>query len=414
MFQNYEIKIALRYLRSKRKEGFISVISAFSFVGIALGVATLIIVMAVMNGYEVELIKRILGINGHISVSSPYGKIEKYQELLSDIEKIPGVKFVAPQVIGQAMATNKENASGVLVRGMDGADLKRKPIMDSAIKAGSLSDYIEGKGIIIGTTLAQNLRVGVGSEVKLIAPSSDAIVIGTIPRMKTFKVVGVFDVGMYEYNSSTIFMPLNFAKKFFQYYDSVSDIEIIVDKLSQVERIKSEIAAIQSESLNIIDWSITHQNWINALKVERNVMFLILTLIIIVAAFNIISSLIMLVKEKTRSIAILRTVGMSKGSIIKIFILSGSVIGFVGTFSGAVIGVAFSLNIEKIRMFLESMTGLTLFDPVIYYLTQLPVDLEAHNVISVLLISLGLSFLATIYPAWKASKLMPAEALRYE
>lgn len=414
MFKKYEIKIALRYLKSKRKEGFISVISAFSFIGIALGVATLIIVMAVMNGYEVELIKRILGINGHISVSSPYGKIEKYQELISGIEKIPGVKFVAPQVIGQAMATNKENASGVLVRGMEGEDLKKKPIMDSAIKSGSLNNYIEGNGIIIGTTLAQNLRAGVGSEVKLIAPSSDAIIIGTIPRMKTFKVVGIFDVGMYEYNSSTVFMQLSSAQKFFRYYESISDIEIIAEKLSQVEIIKSEIAAIQKEPLTIIDWSITHQNWINALKVERNVMFLILTLIIIVAAFNIISSLIMLVKEKTRSIAILRTVGMTKSSIIKIFILSGSVIGFVGTFLGAVIGVAFSLNIERIKLFLESMTGLTLFDPVIYYLTQLPVDLEARNVVSVLLISLGLSFLATVYPAWKASKLMPAEALRYE
>lgn len=414
MLKKYEIKIALRYLKSKRKEGFISVISAFSFIGIALGVATLIIVMAVMNGYEVELVKRILGINGHIAVTSSYDKIVHYEKLLTDIKTIPGVKFAAPQVIGQAMATNNEKASGVLVRGMDGKDLEKKPIMETAIKVGSLKDYIDGKGIILGTTLAHNLGVGVGSRVKLIAPSSESMVIGSIPRMKTFTVVGIFDVGMYEYNSTTIFMPLNFAQKFFEYYDAVSDIEIIVSKLSEVESIKVEIASLSGSSLNIVDWSVTHQNWINALKVERNVMFLILTLIIIVAAFNIISSLIMLVKEKTKSIAILRTIGLTRSSIIKIFILSGSLIGFVGTFLGAILGITFSLNIERIRTFLESLTGLTLFDPVIYYLTRLPVDLEINSVISVIIMSLGLSFLATIYPAWKASKLMPAEALRYE
>lgn len=413
MITKVEWMIALRYLRSKRKEGFISVVSAFSFIGIALGVATLIIVMAVMKGYEVELVKRILGINGHITISSPSGKIEDYEQTLNKIKNIKHVQLASPLITEQVMITGNTTV-GAVIRGMIPEDIAHKPLLNSSIREGSLEAYQQGKGVLIGISLARKLRVTIGDQIKIIAPQSDATVIGSIPRMKTVKIAGIFDVGMYEYNATTIFVPLSFAQKFFQYQNAISDIEIMVDKIPHIDSVKSEIAASIADTLNIMDWTMANEQVISALKIERNVMFLILTMIIIVAAFNIISGLIMLVKEKTRNIAILRTIGLGKSSVIKIFIICGSLLGFIGTLIGASLGIAFSLNIEAIRRWLESVSGIALFDPVIYFLTQLPAVLDMESVISVVAMSLILSFLATIYPAYRAAKLMPAEALRYE
>lgn len=414
MLKNFEVLISLRYLRSRNKEYFISVVSAFSLIGIALGVATLIIVMAVMNGYEVELIKRILGINGHITISSATGRIDDYTEVLHKIRDIPEIKFSAPLINEQVIVSSHRKTTGAFVRGMNAADIKAKPILKNAIKLGNFLDYQEGKGIMVGSHLAYQLGVNIGDTIKIIAPSTDETVIGSVPRMKTTLVVAIFDVGMYEYNASTIFMPLSFTSRFFDYQNQVGEIEIILKDIKTLAKIKSEIASQLPNHLDIKDWSSYNQQIINALTVERNVMFLILTLIIIVAAFNIISGLVMLVKEKQKNIAILRTIGMTKGSVIRIFMLSGSIIGFVGTLLGALIGISFSLNIEKIRSLLESLIGVTLFDPVIYYLTVLPAELDIKDVVFIISLSLLLSVIATIYPALRAASLMPAEALRYE
>ncbi|RZI47195.1 lipoprotein-releasing ABC transporter permease subunit [Rickettsiales endosymbiont of Peranema trichophorum] len=413
MFRKYEIMIALRYLKSKRQEGFISVVSAFSFVGIALGVATLIIVMSVMNGYEVELIQRILGINGHITVVSSSDKIRDYPDTITAIKGIKGVAFVAPMISEQGMMTTNYGSSGIAVRAMAAADILDKPLLQSSIKIGSLDDYGDN-GVLVGITLAHKLRLKVGDSVKIIVPRFDSTMIGSIPRIKTFKVVGIFDVGMYEYNATTVFIPIQPAQLLFNYGEAVSDIEVVLKKDVDIYQIKTQLVHQLPTDLQVIDWTLSNQSIISVLKVERSVMFLILTLIILVAAFNIISSLIMLVKEKAKNIAILRTIGLERRSVIKIFILSGSIVGIIGTTFGAALGIVFSLYIEKVRAFLESLLGVTLFDPLIYFLTQLPSVMDVTSIIQVVGMSITLSILATIYPAWKASKLTPAEVLRYE
>ncbi len=420
-----EWMIALRYLLTRSRENFVSVITAFSLLGITLGVATLIIVMAVMNGYEVELINRILGLNGHITLSSPTRNITQYEELAAGVRQIPGVKFAAPMVQAQVMAISGSSSSGAMVRAMSPADLANKPLLASALQSGAWQDMelpilddsgiptgkIEA-GIIVGKTFAETLELSLGSQVKLLASELDTTVVGNIPRMKTYRVVGIFDVGMYEYNAGMIFMPLAAAQSFFRYPQAVSDIEIMAYSVKDISQIKANLPSTQP--LRVVDWMISNQNLVHALKVERNVMFLILTLIILVAAFNTISGLVMLVKEKTKSIAILRTFGMTRGAIIRIFMLTGSLIGIIGTMSGVLLGIAITLNLERIKKVLESLTGTPLFDPMIYFLTKLPADLQLRNVITIASLALVLSVISTIYPAWRASKLLPAEALRYE
>jgi lipoprotein-releasing system permease protein len=415
MIQPFEWMIALRYLRAKRRESFISIVSWFSLIGIALGVATLIIVMSVMNGYHVELLKRILGINGHISVTLEKGKIVNYEDYVLKIGKIDNVTYSAPLVLSQAMVIANKNSMGVMVRGMDAESLEHKPVMRDTLDHSSLEKFKKGEGLYLGISLARQLNVETGDTIKLITPETTSTLIGSIPRMKTYQVIGTFDVGMYEYNATTIFMPLEEAQLFFKYNQSVSDIEVMVTNPEKMDDIKQKITDLfENQNVRMVDWGMANSTLFNALAVERNVMFLILTLIILVAAFNIISSLIMLVKDKATNIAILRTIGASKNSIIKIFVICGSMIGIIGTIMGGLIGVTFALNIERIRQFLQSMTGFTLFDPVIYFLTQLPSHLEFTSVFTVCFISLIFSLLATIYPAWRASKLTPAEVLRYE
>jgi lipoprotein-releasing system permease protein len=425
MINAFEILVALRYLRTKRKDGFITVVNLFSMIGIALGVATLIVVMSVMNGYRVELINRILGINGHITIIGRSASIEEvrpgeipgYEGLTRAISYIPGVTYAAPLITGQGMIIGNDQSSGVMVRGMNVDSIRSKPLLASALGHEALNNFTENQGLLIGKALAEGLGVTVGDNIKIVTPEVSITIAGLVPRVKTFKVAGIFDVGMYEYNAYTVFMPLAEAQRLFRYANSVNNIEVMTEnpeKLQAIKRLIIDAAHQQKLAIDLIDWDRANESMQVALKVERNVMFLILTLMILVAAFNIISSLIMLVKDKTKSIAILRALGADYYSIIRIFVLCGSIIGFVGTLLGATIGVVFALNIESIRRFLESLSGTTLFDPMIYYLTKLPSQLDVGSVCMIVGTSLALSILATIYPAYKAAKLTPARALRYE
>ena len=416
MFTKLELLIALRYLKSKRKEGFISVIAVFSFVGIMIGVATLIIVMSVMNGFRHELVERILGINSHITISSYDKGIKDFDKLIIKIGNIEGVKSANAIVESQAMISANGRNAGGLVKGIRVNDLKMKELVANNITQGEL-DVIGSKSlVIVGSTLARNMNLHVGDKLKIISAETSNTIVGTIPRLKTYKVGGVFESGMYEYDSTTVFANFDMTQIHFRFKDVASGIEIFAENMDDLEEIKAQIYEIISNypQLYLTDWQQANASFIDALKVESTVMFFILTLIILVAAFNIISSMIMLVNDKNKNIALLRTLGMTKGNIMRIFLICGSSIGIVGTFLGLGIGVLFSANINNIKIWLESFVGVTLFNPAIYFLSTLPSKIFISDVVVIVFMSLILSILATIYPALKASKYNPAEILRYE
>ncbi len=416
MFSKLEFLIASRYLRSKRKEGFISVTAIFSFVGIMIGVATLIIVMSVMNGFRYELVNRILGINAHLTVYSRSQAIEGYDEIATKLQKISGVKYVNPIVESQAMISSASKSAGSLIKGIKLQDLQNKKLISDNILAGSLAKISDKNNVIIGAGIANNMGLRVGDDIKLISAEVNNSLLGAIPRVKTYKVAGVFESGMYEYDSTTIFLNFEMAQTHFRFAQKASGIEIFVDDVENLSEIKMEIFNVLKENPNLyfVDWKQSNASFIEALKIESTVMFLILTLIILVAAFNIISSMIMLVKDKNKNIALLRTLGMEKGAVMRIFLICGSAIGFVGTFLGLFIGVLFSANIDAIKRFVEGISGATLFNPAIYFLSTLPSQILASDVILIVSMSLVISFLATLYPAYRASKADPAEILRYE
>jgi lipoprotein-releasing system permease protein len=414
MFSAFERMVAMRYLRSRRQEGFISVIAWFSLLGIGLGVATLIIVMSVMNGFRFELLSRILGVNGHLSVyadSAP--ALSNFDELAKKVQAVPGVVAVTPTIEGQVMASTASQATGVLVRGLRSQDLAKRPILADNIVAGNIADFNGTDAILIGDKLARNLNVRIGDQVTLISPKGNVTAFGTVPRMKAYTVVALFSVGMYEYDSRFIYMPLEAAQIYFQVPNAVNYLDVMVD---HPDNARDRAAAIRAATgaRNILDWQQSNSSFFTAIQVERNVMFLILTLIIVVAAFNIISSLIMLVKDKGRDIAILRTMGATRGMVMRIFLLSGASVGVIGTMFGFVLGTAFSLNIETIRQWVETLSGTNVFNAEIYFLSKLPAIVDPMEVVIVVGMGLGLSFLATIYPSWRAARLDPVEALRYE
>jgi lipoprotein-releasing system permease protein len=414
MFSAFERMVAMRYLRPRRKEGFVSVIAGFSFLGIALGVATLIIVMSVMNGFREELMSRILGLNGHLTVTSTEGAMTDFDAVVSEVDSIPLVVRATPYIEKQVMATRGDQALGAIVRGMRADDLAAHPVLASTITPGAFDEFHGIDVAIIGTRMAERLGAFVGDTITLISPQGTTTVMGNVPRMKTYRIVGIFEIGMYEYDSSFVYIPLEAAQLYFRLPDAVNSIEVMVEDADQAFIVGAELFGRLNAGYRILDWQRTNSSFFNAIEVERNVMFLILTLIIVVAAFNIISGQIMLVKNKGRDIAILRTMGASRGGIMRIFFMSGASIGVVGTLLGFLLGVAFAYNIDTIKGWLEALSGAELFSAEIYFLSKLPAIVDPVEVAWVCGMSLALSFLATIYPAWRAARLDPVEALRYE
>lgn len=414
MFSPFERLMAFRYLRARKAEGFVSVIAGFSFLGIMLGVATLIIVMSVMNGFRTELIGRILGLNGHMSVYVTGGPLMGYQPVEQDIKQVNGVVSVSPVVESQVLLTANNQATGAIARGFTQDYMKTKPVLADSFLKGNIRDF-QGNVIAVGVKMAERLNLGIGSQVTLMAPKGRSGPFGTIPRSLSYTVVAVFDVGMHEYNSGYVFMPLDTAQAFFQLpSDTVSMLEVMGKGPQEVDALKKKIQLVVKDRAEVFDWRDSNASFMNAIEVERNVMFLILTLIIVVAAFNIISSMIMLVKDKGRDIAIMRTMGADRSSMMKIFMLTGASVGIFGTATGAILGTLFALNIENIRQWIQNMTHTELFSAEIYFLSKLPAEVEWDEVAVIVGMAVILSVLATLYPAWRAAKLDPVEALRYE
>jgi lipoprotein-releasing system permease protein len=413
IFNSFERMVAFRYLRARRQEGFVSVIAIFSLLGIALGVATLIIVMAVMNGFRTDLIGRILGLNGHLAVYGPAATLADFDADAARVRALPGILGVTPLVEGQVMATSDAAASGALVRGIRSEDIRDRKLIADHIVEGALADFSDD-GIAVGDRLARRLGVRAGSDLTLISPEGTATAFGTVPRMKTYHVVALFDVGYYEYDNSYIYIPLDTAQVFFQMPGAVSYLEVFVADADQSTREARLIAGALGGQLRILDWQRSNSGIVSVVEIERNVMFLILTLIIVVAAFNIISGMIMMVKDKGRDIAILRTMGASRAMILRIFMLSGASIGVVGTLSGFGLGLLITRHLEAIREFLQNMLHVELFSAEFYFFTRIPAHIDPHEVATVVIMALALTFLATLYPSWRAARLDPVEGLRYE
>lgn len=415
LFSPFERMVAFRYLRARRQEGFVSVIAVFSFLGIMLGVATLIIVMSVMNGFRIELLDRIIGINGHLNVYSGTTGLKNYNDLAERIRKIKGVQSVNPMIEGQVLASANNAATGAIVRGIRREDFLRRRILKDSITKGSLKHF-EGKDVtILGYRLARKLGLQVGDRVAFLSPRGKPTPLGVpAPRKKTYTIVGIFNVGMAQHDEAFAYIPLKAAQLFFIYPKSAQSLEIVIDDERELKRITGEVLPLIRGIGTVIDWRKANSSLANALAVERNVMFLILTLIIVVAAFNIISSLIMMVKDKGRDIAIIRTMGATRGATMRIFFLTGASIGVAGTVIGLGLGLLIAANLETVRRFIRDQFGFDVFPADVYFLARIPSVIDWVEVFQVVMIALVLSFFATLYPSWRAARLDPVEALRYE
>ncbi|HYC12979.1 MAG TPA: lipoprotein-releasing ABC transporter permease subunit [Stellaceae bacterium] len=414
VFGAFERMVAFRYLRARRQEGFISVVSWFSLIGILLGVMALIITLAIFNGFREQLIDRILGLNGHVTIINRAARIADFDALAAKVEKLPGVASAVPLVDSQAIVTAQNTSTGAVVRGMKPEDLRRLGLFGgNRLSAGTFDDF-SGDSVAIGYRLASRLGVNVGGQLSLITPEGSATAFGTIPRIKSYRVAAIFNVGMLEYDNGYVYMPLDAAQLYFRLPDAVNEIEVRVGDPERAEALASAIARAAGPEFRAIPWQQLNSSFFSFVALQRNLYAIVVTLIILVAAFNIISGLIMLVREKARGIAILRTMGATRGMILRIFFLGGMTIGAIGTLTGLVLGLLFCHNIEAIHQWLERTTGQNLFPAEFFYLTQLPAVVDPREVVIVVVMALGLSFLASIYPAWRAARVDPVEALRYE
>ncbi|MCO5093243.1 lipoprotein-releasing ABC transporter permease subunit [Bosea sp. (in: a-proteobacteria)] len=412
-FAGFEWQLAGRYLRSRRREGFVSVNAAFSFLGIMLGVATLIIVMSVMNGFRKELLEKIVGVNGHIFATPIDRPLDDYDSVAERLRKIPGIKLAIPLVEGQALASSQTGNNGVLVRGVREADIKEIPFIGGNVRSGTLEGFDAAPpGVAIGIRLANALGLQVGDMMTLVSPQGASTPFGTAPRIKAYPVKAIFEIGMTEFDGTFVYMPLAESQAYFNRDGDVNVIEIFVDNPDRTQAVRDAIEADAPRPLVLSDWRQRNRSFFNALEVERNVMFLILTLIVLVAALNIISVMIMLVKDKTEDIAIMRTMGATRSAILRVFLITGTSIGVAGTFAGFVLGLLFSHNIKSIMAVLNWITGANLWDPTVRFLSDIPSVVDWRDVTSVVVMALVTSLLAPLYPAWKAARLDPVKALR--
>ena len=415
MFGSFERAVASRYLYAQRGERFVSIIAIFSLIGIALGVATLIIVMAVMNGFRSDLLSRILGLNGDMMIYGAGRTISDYEAIAKKVRVVPGVVSVTPMIEGQVLVSANGYNTGGIVHGLTPQGLRGLTAVSSSIVDGSLDSFGRDNSIVVGVTLAEHAGLSVGSRVTLISPDGAATAFGTVPRVRTYRIVAIFDAGVNDYNSSVVFIPMHAAQIYFQMPKQVTQLSIMTTSAENVQAVtQAVIQTLDMPGLRVMDWTKANNALFGAVQVEQNVMFLILTLIILVAAFNIISSLIMMVKDKRGDIAVLRTLGASRGAILRIFLMCGATVGVTGTLAGTLLGIVFCLNIERIRQFLQKLTGTNLFNPEVYYLEHLPAKLVWGQVFEIIIMALLLSFLATLYPAWRAARTDPVEVLRHE
>ena len=441
-FARFEWLIAGRYLRARRKEAFISVIASLTMVGVAIGVATLIVVMSVMNGFRGELLDKILGLNGHFTAHPIESQFTDYKETVAALEQVDGVSFAVYFVEGQVLASGRGSSTGVSVRGMDEENLKKLDLLYSSAEQGGFDQWDDSRGVAIGYRLAQTLGVGIGDQVQIINPDGAMTPFGSTPQIRSYPVNAIYNLGMVEFDSFFMYMPLAAAQDYFRMVDEVlkpgmgpldplaSDeeidaayervprataLEVFIDDPDEVALMRQRLQSAPGvRPLILTDWQQRNETFFSALQVERVVMFTILSMIILVAAFNIIASLIMLVKDKGADIAVLRTMGATRGAIMRIFSITGTAIGVIGTLVGTVIGLIVAANAEALRASISNLLGVTLFPPEVFFLSSLPSRTDPMEVTVVVCMALGLSFLATLYPAWRAAQYDPVEALRYE